>query len=199
MRRRSWAGLAIVGVVGVVILGVLVMSGRAPALSGVGTTQRPCAAGASACLTFPVMSGQDLVGDPFQLPADFQGKANLVLVPFDEDQTVKAQSWLPFARQLAATDPNFRSYNVPIFPSMAAPMRALIRAGMSVTIGDEALRAVTITVFLDDRDAFLKTLGIPNTNAMQVFLLDNEGRVLWRGAGVFSDEQGAAVRALVSG
>jgi hypothetical protein len=77
---------------------------------------------------------------------------------------------------------------------MAAAMRGLIRAGMNLTISDEELRAITITVFLDDRDPFLNSLSIPNTDAMQVFLLDDNGAVLWRGAGEFTAEQGAALR-----
>jgi len=122
-----------------------------------------------------------------------------VLVPFDEEQQVKAQTWLPFARELAAENRAFTAYNVPIFPSMAAPMRALIRAGMNLTIADAALRDVTITVFLDDRDQFLSALNIPNVETMQVFLLEETGVVLWHGAGEFSSPQGEALRALVTG
>jgi hypothetical protein len=196
MRRKLLIALAVVVIVS---LGIVVISGRAPALSGVGVANQPCVNAANSCLTFPAISGQNLLGDPFDLPGSFKGKAILVIVPFNEDQQVKAQTWLPLARDLAAADADFSYYSVPVFPSMAAPMRALIRTGMNVTIGDAALRAITITVFLDDRAAFLKALDIANADAMQVFLLDANGVILWRGAGEFSEAQGKAVRALVSG
>ncbi len=197
MRRRRWIGLA--AVVGVVLVGlfVAVISGRAPALSEVGVNKQPCVAVAESCLTFPAISGQSLPGELFDLPGDFAGKLTLVLVPFDEEQQVKAQTWLPFARDLAAKTPDFTAYNVPVFPSMAAPMRALIRAGMNLTIPDAALRDVTITVFLDDRDQFLSALNIPDTDVMQVLLLDETGVVVWRGAGEFSSPQGDSLRAAV--
>lgn len=198
MRYRRWVGLVVVVAIVLIGLFVAVISGRAPALSSVEMSERRCIAGADACLTFPAISGENLPGDPFNLPADFKGKLTLVLVPFDENQQVKAQTWLPFARELEAENPDFTSYNVPVFPGMAVPMRALIRAGMNITIGDAALRAVTITVFLDDLDPFLTALDIPNTDATQVFLLDDDGAVLWRGAGEFSDEHGAALRSLVA-
>lgn len=198
MWRRWWrVALAVVIVLVVVVAVVLlVMGGRAPQLSGVGQPPGACAEGS--CLAFPAISGENLSGQSFNLPGDFLGETNLVLVPFDEAQQVTAQSWLPFSRDLASRAPGFRAYNVPVFPAMAAPMRAIIRTGMNISIPDADLRAATITVFLDDRDAFLAALNIPNVEAMPVFLLNAEGRVMWRGAGEYTDVQGEAVRPFVS-
>lgn len=199
-QRRRWWWLSLAVIILLMLAGggfALVLGGRAPALSGVG--ERACVAGSAAtCLTFPAISGANLPGRPFDLPADFAGRLNLVLVPFDEDQQVKAQTWLPLAHDLAAADPDLVAYNVPVFPSLNAPMRTVIRMGMNVTIPDAALQAVTITVFLDDRDAFLAALDIPAADVMQVFLLDDAGVVLWRGAGEFSSPQGEALRAVVA-
>jgi hypothetical protein len=151
------------------------------------------------CLHFPTISGENLTGEAFILPADFEGKHNLVIVPFDEAQQVSAAAWLPLAQELAAAHPDFAYYNLPVFPAMAAPLRAIIRTGMSFTIGDARLRELTITAFLDDRDAFLAALNIPNTDAMQVFLLNEDGEVIWRGAGEFDDAQGEALREILTG
>lgn len=188
-------GIVIVGMIALVGIALVLIERSAPALSQVNTSGRPCITAAEACLRFPVVTGDNLPGESFLLPADFDGDLMLVIVPFDERQQINAQTWLPLARDLAETDPGFAYYNVPVFPSMAAPLRVLIRGGMSLTITDESLRDVTITIFLEDLDQFLSTLSIPDTEAMQVFLLNGDGEVLWRGAGAFSEEQGDALRA----
>ncbi len=201
MRRWQWIGIAIV-IVFALVIGVflLIVGGNAPAVSGVGkqacmiTTQQASAT----CLRFPVISGDNLNGQSFTLPADFKGKTTLVIVPFDESQQVSAQTWLTLARDLASHNSNFAYYNVPIFPNMAAPMRTLIRAGMVATISDAQLRAITITVFLDKRDQFLSSLNIADVSTMQVFLLDGDGNVIWRGSGAFSSVQGDALRAALT-
>ncbi len=192
MRRRWWIGIGIV-IVGIVATGYLVLS-RAPALSGVALGD-----GCDSCVRFPTISGENLAGEAFALPDDFVGEKVLVIVPFDEEQQVSASSWLPLAQELAQSEPDFGYYNLPVFPGMSAPLRTIIRTGMSFTIADAALRALTITVFLDDRAAFLAALEIPAVDAMQVFLLNGDRDVIWRGAGEYSDAQGEALRAAVEG
>ena len=199
MRRRTLVGIVIVVLVALVGFGLVLLDRAAPSISRVSQPEHACITSAESCLRFPVVSGDSLTGESFTLPDDLSGDAVLVIVPFDERQQIDAQTWLPLARDLASTHPGFTYYNVPVFPSMSAPMRALIRGGMVLTIGDEALRAVTILVFLDDLAPFLSDLDIPDTGAMQVFLLNSDGEVLWRGAGVFSDDMGDSLRVWVTG
>jgi hypothetical protein len=186
-------------VVVTLVAGVLFLISRAPALSSVEVSSQPCIASGDICLRFPTISGDNLPGEAFNLPTDFAGERTLVIVPFDEEQQVNAATWLPLAKEIAASNPDFAYYNVPVFPGMAAPVRAFIRAGMNFTIGDADLRALTITVFLDDRDVFLAALDVPNPDSMQVFLLNKDGEVLWRGAGEYDEAQGEALRAMVAG
>ncbi len=199
MRRRILIGIVIVGLIGLVGLVLVLVERGAPPVSQVARSTRPCITTDESCLRFPVVTGENLPGQAFTLPADFSGDTVLVVVPFDEQQQVDAQSWLPLARELASGDPGFTYYDVPVFPSMSAPMRALIRGGMVLTIADEALRAVTITVFLEDVAPFLSDLDIPDANAMQVFLLNGDGEVIWRAAGAYSAEQGESLRGALSG
>ena len=78
---------------------------------------------------------------------------------------------------------------------MAAPLRTIVRGGMSVSISDSYLRALTITVFLDNRDAFLAALNIPNADTLQILLLNTNREIVWQGAGEFTPAQGNAIRA----
>jgi hypothetical protein len=190
MRRRWWIGIGIVGV-GIVLVAAYLLFTRAPQSSSVEIRGDGC----DSCLRFPEISGENLPGESFQLPNDFISENVLVIVPFDEAQQVSASSWLPLARELAASQPDFAYYNVPVFPRMSAPLRTIIRTGMNITITDADLRALTITVFLENRDVFLAALQIPNVDTTQVFLLNRDRDVIWRGAGEFSEVQGESLRA----
>lgn len=149
------------------------------------------------CLRFPTISGLNLMGDEMTLPADFSGDWHLVIVPFSDEQQVNAQTWLPLAETLAAQTPALSYYNVPIFPDITPPIRLVIRAGMTLAISDPSLQALSITVFLDDRETFLSALEIADVEAMQVFLLDASGVVYWRGVGEYDESQANALKLLV--
>lgn len=188
-RRNIFAALIIA--LSIVIAGVVIITSGAPEISSV--ADAPCSASGD-CLRFPTISGENLPGESFTLPDDLAGERILLIVPFDDDQQVIAGTWLPAARELAADFDGFTAYNVPVFPDIAAPIRMVIRAGMSIAIPDADLRAATITVFLDERDSFLDALNIPDVTQMQAFLIDAEGNVLWRGAGVYSAAMGESLR-----
>lgn len=190
MRRSGWIGIGIL-CVGIVAVAAYLLFTRAPESSGVVIEDEAC----DSCLHFPEISGENLPGEAFQLPGDFIGDFVLVIVPFDEEQQVNASSWLPLAQELAESQLDFAYYNVPVLPAMSAPLRTIIRAGMNIAISDSDRRALTITVFLDDRDAFLAALDIPNVDTAQVFLLNQSRDVIWRGAGEYSAAQGESLRA----
>ncbi len=175
-------------------LAVLVSVTTAPATSSV--TALPCLSGAAGCLRFPAITGETLTGEQLALPEDFGGRFALVTVPFDREQQVMANGWLPFARELAEQTSGLTFYSVAIFPDMAAPMRAFIRLGMNAVIPAD-IHAVTLTAFLQDRQTFLDALAVPNVSAIQVFLINADGDVLWRGQGEFTPEQGEDVRTVL--
>jgi hypothetical protein len=52
-------------------------------------------------------------------------------------------------------------------------------------------------VFLDERDAFLRALEIPDVETTQVFLLNADDAVIWRGRGAYDDAAGDALRAIL--
>lgn len=184
-KRLLLAALLLLGI-GIILLLLIV-----PSISTVMPSS--CISAEDDCLRFPSVSGDNLSGRAFTLPEDFAGDRIFVVVPFDETQQREAAAWLPLARELATT-PRFVAYNVPTFPNIAAPVRAVIRAGLNIAITDPDVRDHTITLFLDDRDVFLAALNIPNPASMHVFLLNENGEVLWRGMGAYSEAQGDALR-----
>lgn len=188
-KRVLWT----VGLILAMLLAVaaLVSVTTAPPTSGVAVL--PCLSGVDGCLRFPAITGAALSGQEIMLPAEFDGRFVLVIVPFDRDQQVTANTWLPLARDLAQQNPGLSFYSIAVFPDMAAPMRAFIRAGMNLLIPAD-IHTITLTTFLQDRQAFLDALAIPDVGAIQVFLLNADGEVLWRGQGEFTPEQGHALQ-----
>jgi hypothetical protein len=196
MRRTT---LLITVCIALIIIAVaLALAVTAPGTSQVTVTRCLTAADTGDCLRFPTVSGTNLLDEAFTLPADFAGDLVLVVVPFTDAQQILAESWLQPARDLAAQHPGLAYYNTAIFTAINPALRVVIRAGMSLAIGDEALRAVTLTLFLDDRDAFLQALAIPDPDELEVFLLNTDGEVLWRGRGIHDPDQGAQLEQAVT-
>jgi hypothetical protein len=182
----------------VVIAGVIVFTVNAPKTSTVVLEDCISAEQSDECIRFPKITGANLLGDELVMPEDFMGAYTLVVVPFDEDQQTGAEEWLPLARELTETYADFTYYNVAVFPAdIAAPIRSFIRLGMNVAITDDALKAVTITAFLDDRDSFLAALRIPDVDSIQLFLLNRDREIIWRESGGYTSSKGESLRQAV--
>jgi hypothetical protein len=65
---------------------------------------------------------------------------------------------------------------------------------MNVAITDDALKAVTITAFLDDRDSFITALRIPDLDSIQLFLLNQDREIIWRESGSYTPSKGESLR-----
>ncbi len=191
-RRKRLAMIALVIAILAAALGAF-LAARAPAVSSVQIAACIPTSG-GVCARFPIVSGANLNGATLTLPADFAGDYNLVVVSFDEGQTARAADWLPLAQAFAAQRGDFAYYSVPVMKAVNPLMRGVIVGGMVVMIPDDGLRERTIMLFLDDQQAFLDALAIPDLDAIQVLLLNNQGEVLWRASGDYSETMGDALR-----
>lgn len=191
--RRKWF-LIVAGCV-LVFGGVAaVLLQTAPETSTVVVSECVSASEGETCLRYPTITGQNLPGTEFTLPADFAGDYIIVLTPFDREQQQLANTWLPLAGELASAYSGLTYYNVPIFPDLAAPIRMMSRTGLTALIDDDHLRQVTITVFLEDREAFLTALEVPDVEHIRVYLLNADGDVLWQTSGEYTVEAGNQLR-----
>jgi hypothetical protein len=59
---------------------------------------------------------------------------------------------------------------------------------MRAGIPDQKARERTITLYLD-KASFFKQLEITSEDEIQIMLITDEGKVLWRSAGIFSREK----------
>lgn len=197
MKRLRWlvigSAVVLVALVGLLLL----LNGGAPATSGVESAA--CLSGAAGCLRFPTVSGDTLTGETLSLPDDFGGEVVFVALPFSDQQALETETWLDFVLAAAEEFPGFAYYNAPIFTDLPGALRVMIRGGMSAAIPDESLRAITVTVFLEDREAFIAALDLPDAETMAILLLNADGEIIWRGSGAFTEEQGESLRAVLAG
>jgi ATP10 protein len=137
---------------------------------------------------FPSVSGSNLEQRKFNLPQDFEGKLNLIALAFEQWQQTDVNSWLPTVSNLSGLYSEFRFYELPTLTQFNGLFQNFIDGGMRSGIPDKSTREATITLYLD-RAAFMKSLGIPDTKAIVLLLVDNTGKIYWRGQGAFDEIQ----------
>lgn len=145
-------------------------------------------------LRFPVVQGRSLTGRRVTLPADFAGDLNVVLVAFKRGQQDDVDTWMPRLREMTASRPGLRVYELPTLAGSYRLMRPFIDGGMRGGIPDSAVRAATITLYIDKRP-YKAALRIPNEDDIHVFLVERGGRIVWRAAGRFTPEIAALLEA----
>lgn len=152
-----------------------------------------------ACLQLPAASGIDANDDDISFPDAFELPYVLVVMPFDRDQQVQAQTWLPSFEEFADTYPEtFEYYSIAALPDLNAVIRGLVMFGIRSGVRDESTRSRLAVLFLDEQEAYLDALNIEDDSVIRAFLVDTEGVVYWTGAGVFEEETAASLREAVA-
>lgn len=100
-------------------------------------------------VTFPAVEGRNLEGRAFHLPADFEGDVNVVLVAFKREQQADVDTWTPVLQKLASRHRTMRVYELPTLGRRYRLIRSVIDGGMRGGIPDAAVRAATITLYID--------------------------------------------------
>lgn len=161
----------------------------------VSSTGRMTAAqsGNSAIARFPNVKASNLEKRDFNLPADFEGDRNLLLVAFERDQQKDVDTWLREMKRFEELDRHFFYYELPTIQRPNGLVRWFIDSGMRRGIPDRKARERTITLYLDTR-LFCNALLITDQKKIHAFLVNREGQVLWRSAGVFDENKSASLR-----
>jgi hypothetical protein len=142
---------------------------------------------------FPTVKASNLEKRDFNLPADFEGERNLLLVAFEREQQKDVDTWLREMKRFEEIDPGFHYYELPTIQRPNAFMRWFIDTGMRHGIPDRKSRERTITLYLEKKP-FLDSLLITDQKKIYAFLVDREGKVLWRSEGVFDETKAASLR-----
>lgn len=146
---------------------------------------------------FPPIEGQALDGTPFSAPRDLAGARTVVLVAFVIEHRAEIESWGPYLDALVRARADVRAR---LLAGLKVPKlaRGTLIAAMKAAIRAPELRAATIPVFVDDVDAFGRSLGIGDRAHLSVLLVEPDRRITWRGSGPFSAAAGASLTTALS-
>lgn len=143
-------------------------------------------------MQFPQIQTKDLNGNIVNLPQDFKGKLNLILVAYERWHQKDVDSWVPLLDKLEAKIADFCYYELPVVGEMGWFGQKQLDFWMRTGIPDKDTRAKTLTLYIS-RHQFRQDLEITNKNHISLLLLDKEGRVIWRTLGAYTEESGHAL------
>ena len=136
---------------------------------------------------FPTISAENLSRKRKELPKDFAGQLNVIVIAFRQDQVGLLASWEPFLEDLEEEYRSVRFYELPTLSSSYSPIRWWIDGGMRGGIRSPKARERTITLYTKKGD-FKKALNISSEDDISVMLLE-EGAVIWRTEGEYTKER----------
>jgi hypothetical protein len=136
---------------------------------------------------FPQLVGIDLNGDRQELPKKFSKKFNIVIIGFKREQQELINPWIEAFKEIKKSNQEIDFYEMPLIYELGAFSRAWVNNGMRFGILDEEARKRTITVYTN-RDQFFKIMQM-NVNQIYLLLLDNQGEILLKIEGDFSQEK----------
>jgi hypothetical protein len=145
---------------------------------------------------FPTVVGTNLEGASVRLPDGLDGQLNLLLVAFRQVQQADVDTWVPYTDALEGRRPDVRAYELPVLAAAYRLARPFIDGGMRAAIPDPAVRARTITLYLDN-GAFRAALGVPDEDRIHVRLVDRSGATHWSGYGRWDAAKAAALDAVL--
>jgi hypothetical protein len=138
------------------------------------------------CLTLPTFSGTDLNDTTYTFPEALGGDYQLIVMPFDRDQQVRAATWLEPFREIASNYERVEYYSIAALPDLSPAIRGLVVSGMRFNVQDDLTRARLIVVFLENQPAFLEILNITDTDTIRLFITDADGTLYWQGSGDYN-------------
>ncbi len=137
-------------------------------------------------VVFPKTEGRNLHGDMVRFPDAFtKAKFNVAIVAFEQEQQSTVDTWLDKLEGAVKERSDFAYYEFPTIKPMGRMTRWLIYKGMRGGIKDPGARSRTVTFHLE-KEPFKRALGINTESDIHIFLLDREGRLIWRDAGAWS-------------
>ena len=142
-------------------------------------------------MTFPMLNGTSLLGEPVELPAALPAERTLVLCAFKQGQQAQVDRWITRAVDelgVASTPLGIGDnaatavIEVPCLGRKWRPVRRFIDGGMASSIAQPPILARTITVY-GDVGAILTALGAPNTALVQARVVRRSGEILAAASG----------------
>ena len=144
-------------------------------------------------MTFPTVSGTNLLRKKMTLPEDFQGKLNLVFIPFERWHQTEVDSWSALAEELEEKYEGLVYYELPTLQNGGSIYKIFLNEGMRAGIPNPKTRERTITLYLEKAD-FRAALDMADEEHIYILMVDRMGKEFFRTRGPYSLEGEAALR-----
>jgi hypothetical protein len=148
-------------------------------------------------MTFPMVSGSNLLRQKLTLPQDFQGRLNLVFIPFERWHQMEVNSWSALAEELEEKNEGLVYYELPTLQNGGGFYKFFLNEGMRAGIPNPKTRERTITLYLDKAD-FRAALDMKDEEHIYILLVDCQGNEFFRARGPYNREVEAALRQTLS-
>ena len=144
-------------------------------------------------MTFPTVSGSNLLREKLTLPQDFQGKLNLVFIPFERWHQMEVDSWSALAEELEEKYAGLVYYELPTLQNGGAFYKIFLNEGMRVGIPNPKTRERTITLYLDKAE-FRAALDMKDEEHIYILVVDRQGNEFFRLRGQYNRQGETALR-----
>jgi hypothetical protein len=136
-------------------------------------------------MTFPTVKGSNLLRQKLTLPQDFQGRLNLVFIPFQRWHQMEVDSWSALAEELEEKYEGLFYYELPTLQNGGAFYKIFLNEGMRAGIPNPKTRERTITLYVDKAD-FRAAMDMADEEHIYVLVVDRQGNELFRARGPYS-------------
>jgi hypothetical protein len=145
--------------------------------------------------TFPSVAAQTLAGRCVAFPEATNGKVGLVFVAFERNAQYQIDTWVaPLIEEYLAS-PDVAYYEIPMISGAYKLAGRFIDAGMRGGVPN-SLHDRTAT-FYGNRSPFTKAMNISDMSKAYLFVLDRDGRIVFRTQGSADPDQVSATRTAI--
>jgi hypothetical protein len=148
-------------------------------------------------MTFPTVTGSNLLRQKLTLPQDLQGRLNLVFIPFERWHQMEVDSWNALAEELEEKYEGLVYYELPTLQNGGPIYKIFLNEGMRAGIPNPKTRERTITLYLNKAD-FRATLDMTDEEHIYVLVVDRQGREFFRARGPYSRDGEVGLRQALS-
>lgn len=146
---------------------------------------------------FPAIQATSLDNARMDLPQDFAGQLNFVVISFAREQQKEVDTWIPIARQVQSAHSNFAYYELPTMSRENFLSRWWFNAALRSDTSDKNMRKRILTAYLNKRK-FQQVLHIPSDKKTVAILVDKAGKIYWRADGAASDASRLSLRSALA-
>jgi hypothetical protein len=144
---------------------------------------------------FPTITAQDLNGRTATFPEQMPGERTVVLIAFHRRQQQELDVWID---KLGLNKKDAPAWiEMPVVPNYGSIWRAFVDNGMRSGIITTEARARVFTVY-GSRDEFRSKLNLPSDEQVYVLVVGEDGAVVARADGQYSDAKAGSIRSALS-